>query len=265
MSFNLRNSGKAQEYNAITKELIDFSNSKNNAVNAQVGVFWDINSSYTLSGSVARKTRFATIKDRYSYRMGLAIPNPGLAAEFAVNYDISYKGKIAKKLNIQASIFRSNINDIIQQVDNVQPGKFQLQNAGKALFYGAELGFDYHIVNDLTFGSNYSYIKRKNETNPAILFTNVPDHKIFAYADYSFLKRVNLLVSLEHNSSRYSTSYGTKAKAYTLVNVKTSVKIYKFISAEAGINNILDRNYTLVEGFPEAGRNFFVNLVFSHF
>lgn len=265
VSFNLRNSSQAQEYNATTKALTDFADSKNNAVNAQVGVFWDVTANHSLRGSVARKTRFATIKDRYSYRMGQAIPNPDLGAEVAVNYDISYKGKVASKLNLEASIFRSDINDIIQQVDNVQPGRFQLQNAGKALFQGAEFGFDYLIINGLTLGSNYSYIKRKNETNPAILFTNVPNHKIFAYADYSFRKSANILLSTEHNSSRNSTSYGTKAKAYTLVNARASVKIYKFVSAEAGLNNIFDRSYTLVEGFPEAGRNFFVNLVFNHF
>jgi iron complex outermembrane receptor protein len=265
VSFNMRNSGQAQEYNATTKELIDFENSKNNAVNAQIGVFWDITPAHALRGSIARKTRFATIKDRYSYRMGQAIPNPDLNAEVAVNYDLSYGGKIAERLTLQASVFRSDISDIIQQVDNVQPGRFQLQNAGKALFHGAEAGFDYRIVKGLTLGSSYSYIKRKNETNPAILFTNVPKNKVFTYVDYSFLARASLMVSMENNSARYSTSYGTQAKAYTLVNARASIKIYRFTSAEAGLNNLLDRNYTLTEGFPEAGRNFFVNLVFNHF
>ncbi|NIJ52520.1 TonB-dependent receptor plug domain-containing protein [Dyadobacter arcticus] len=265
VSFNMRGSDKAQEYNATTKEITNFEDSKNNAVNAQIGLFWDINRSHSLKGSVARKTRFATIKDRYSYRMGQAIPNPDLGAEAAVNFDLSYSGKIADKLSLQASVFNNNINDIIQQVDNVQPGRFQLQNAGKARFYGAEAGLDCRVISGLSIGSNYSFIKRKNKTNPAILFTNVPEHKVFAYADYSFLKRANILASVEHNSDRYSSSYGTQAKAYTLVNAKASVKLYKFISAQVGLNNIFDANYSLVEGFPEAGRNFFVNLVFSHF
>ncbi|MDQ6477934.1 TonB-dependent receptor [Dyadobacter sp. LHD-138] len=265
ISFNARKADKAEEYNATSKEITNFANSKNNAVNAQIGLFWDITANHALRGSVARKTRFATIKDRYSYRMGQAIPNPDLSAEVAVNYDLSYSGKIADKLSLQASIFKSDINDIIQQVDNVQPGKFQLQNAGKAKFYGAEAGADYQVISGLKIGSNYSFIKRKNKTNPTILFTNVPEHKIFGYADFSFLKRANIVASVEHNSGRNSTSYGTRAKAYTLVNAKASVKLYKFISAEAGLNNIFDVNYTLVEGFPEAGRNFFVNLVFSHF
>lgn len=265
ISFNARNAGEAQEYNATTRELTDFTDSKNNAVNAQIGLFWDINAHHAVRGSVARKTRFATIKDRYSYRMGQAIPNPDLHAEVALNYDLSYSGKVGEKLALQASLFQSNIDDIIQQVDHVQPNKFQLQNAGKARFYGAEAGFDYQIINGLKLGSNYSFIKRKNKTNPAILFTNVPEHKLITYADFSFLKVLNVLASLEHNGSRNSTSYGTKAGAYTLVNAKASLKLYKFISVEGGINNIFDRNYSLVEGFPEAGRNFFVNLVFNYF
>ncbi|RYU93627.1 TonB-dependent receptor plug domain-containing protein [Emticicia agri] len=263
-SFNTRGSEQAQEYNATTKELTNFADSKNNAVNAQLGIFYDIRTGHSIKASIARKTRFATIKDRYSYRMGQAIPNPSLHAEVAVNFDLSYTGKIADKLSLQASVFNSSINDIIQQVDNVQPGRFQLQNAGKARFYGAELGLDYKAEKGLALGANYSYIKRKNITNPAILFTNVPENKVFGYADYTFLKRVNLLLSAEYNSDRYSTSYGTQAKAYTLMNTKASVKIYKFISAEAGINNIFDKNYTLVEGFPEAGRNYFVTLAFSY-
>lgn len=264
VSFNVRKSEQAQEYNATSKELTDFALSANNAVNAQVGIFWDITRRHTLRGSVSRKTRFATIKDRYSYRMGQAIPNPDLTAEVALNYDLSYTGRVTDQFTLQGSLFSSDIQDIIQQVDNVQPNKFQLQNAGKARFYGAEAGFDYQLIPALKVGSNYTYLKRKNRTNPAILFTNVPENKFFAYADLTFLKSAELLASIEHNSSRYSTSYGTTAGAYTLVNAKASVKLYKFISAEAGVNNIFDVNYALVEGFPEAGRTFFVNLVFRY-
>lgn len=265
ISFNMRNATQAQELIAATGELADFAASKNNAVNAQLGVFWEIFKDHSLKGSIARKTRFATIKDRYSYRMGQAIPNPGLGAEVAVNYDLSYTGRVGEKLNLQASVFRSDINDIIQQVDNVEPNKFQLQNAGRALFYGAEAGFDYVLIKQLTLGGNYSYIRRKNKSNPTILFTNVPDHKIFTYAELTLFKRMGMLASLEHNSARNSTSYGTKAGAYTLVNAKASVKLFKYVSAEAGVNNLFDKNYTLLEGFPEAGRNYFVNLVFNYF
>lgn len=263
-SLNIRDNRNAQDFNSTTKEVSDFESSKNSAVNAQLGIFWDINSNHSLSGSVSRKTRFATIKDRYSYRMGAAIPNPDLDAEVALSYDLTYSGKLTQKLSVTGSAYRSEITDIIQQVDNVQPGRFQLQNAGEALFYGAELGANYQLLKSLNIGSNYTYIRRKNKTNPDILFTNVPDHKFFGYVDFSFLKRVNLIASIENNSKRYSTSYGTKANAYTLANVKGSVQIIRYLGVEAGVNNVLDKNYSLVEGFPEAGRNYFVNVVFRN-
>lgn len=264
ISYNTRNSTEAQDYDATSHEVSDFPSNDNNAVNAQLGLFWDISTGQSLRGSLSRNTRFATIKDRYSYRMGQAIPNPDLAAEVAVNYDLTYSGKPCSKLTVNASVFRSDITDIIQQADNVEPGRFQLQNAGNALFYGYELSADYTIAGGLVFGANYSYIRRKNESNPDILFTNVPNHKTFGYLDYTVAGRGNILVSTEYNSKRYSTSYGTKAEGYTLINATASVHVMKCLRVEGGINNIFDRNYFLVEGFPEAGRNFFVNLVFSN-
>lgn len=263
VSYNARNSVKAQDYNAVTQEVSDFPSNENSAVNAQLGIFYDFNASNCLRASVSSKTRFATLKDRYSYRMGAAIPNPDLHAEVAVNYDLTYNGNISK-FGYQISTFRSDIADVIQQVDNVEPGRFQLQNAGEAVFYGYELSVNYELMKGLNMGSNYSYIRRKNESNPDLFFTNVPNHKFFGFADYTFLKRANILFSVENNSKRYSTSYGTKTSGYTLANAKASLQIHKYIGAEGGVNNIFDKDYSLVEGFPEAGRNYFVNLVFKN-
>lgn len=263
ISYNARNSVKAQDYNATTQEVSDFPSNDNSAVNVQLGIFYDFNANNSLRASVSRKTRFATLKDRYSYRMGAAIPNPDLHAEVAVNYDLTYTGKVSK-FGYQLSTFRSDISDVIQQVDNVEPGRFQLQNAGEAVFYGYELSANYELTKGLNIGSNYSYIRRKNETNRGIRFTNVPNHKFFGFVDYTFLKRANILLSVENNSKRYSTSYGTSAGGYTLANAKASVQIHKYIGLEGGINNIFDKNYSLLEGFSEAGRNYFVNLVFRN-
>ncbi len=264
ISYNARFSDKAQDYNSSNQEITDFPANENSAVNAQLGVFWDINPANSLKGSISRKTRFATIKDRYSYRMGQAIPNPDLTAEVALNYDLTYTGRWFDKLTVNSSVFRSDISDIIQQVDNVEPNRFQLQNAGDALFYGAELGLDYDLGKNLHLGAHYTLTRRKNETNPEILFTQVPEHKVFGYIDYSFAKRVNLLLSSEYNSERYSTSYGTQAGTYTLVDAKAAVKITRNLQLEGGVNNLLDKNYSLVEGFPEAGRNYFINLAFTY-
>jgi iron complex outermembrane receptor protein len=55
-----------------------------------------------------------------------------------------------------------------------------------------------------------------------------------------------------------------RASDYGLVNLKASAKIYRWIALEGGVNHVLDKHYALVEGFPEEGRNYFVNLVINH-
>lgn len=264
ISYNVRSSVRAEDYNSTNQEILSFPSNENSAINAQIGFFWDINSNHFLKSAISRKTRFATIKDRYSYRLGQAIPNPDLAAEVAINYDLTYTGRVSKNATLNLSFYRSDISNIVQQIDNVQPGRFQLQNAGNALFYGFEVNADYVLTKYLNFGANYSYIRRNNLSNPEILFTNVPNHKTFGYVEYKFHQAANFLFNTEYNSKRYSTSYGTKVGGYTLFNFKTSIKIQKNIHLEGGINNIGDKNYALVEGFPEIGRNYFVNIVFGN-
>jgi iron complex outermembrane receptor protein len=49
-----------------------------------------------------------------------------------------------------------------------------------------------------------------------------------------------------------------------LINTKVAVKLIKNVHLEGGVNNLLDKNYTITEGFPEAGRNYFINLAFTY-
>jgi iron complex outermembrane receptor protein len=47
------------------------------------------------------------------------------------------------------------------------------------------------------------------------------------------------------------------------MNFQASYHFKSFITAEAGMNNIFDRNYTIQEGYPEAGRNFYATIYFD--
>ena len=264
ISINLRNSLQAQNYNATTKEITEHPKNDNYAFNAQLGAIYELNDLQKLNASIARKTRFATIKDRYSYRMGTAIPNPDLKSEAAMHYEAGYTGKFINKLHIIANLFYSRISDAIMQVSNVQPNVSQLQNTGKADFYGSEFSADYTIIKRWNAAVQYSYLHRTNLSNKNLKFTDAPDHKILVSSAYQFKKIASILASMEYNSSRYSTSYGTKAGEFAVANFSARIKAYRWISLEGGINNIFDKNYAISEGFPEAGRNYFLNLVFNN-
>jgi iron complex outermembrane receptor protein len=262
-SYNVRKSLLAEDYNAKKDSISNFPANTNDAVNAQIASFYNINKTQQLSFTFARKTRFATMKDRYSYKSGKAIPNPDLKAENALNFELAYNGIIREKLSLKPALFYSRIADIIQQVDNVEPGISQMQNTGIAEFFGGELSANYKIDKKLTMGANYTYIERKNITNSEILFTDVPKHKVFASAIYKPIERIEITLSEEFNSERFSTSYGNIAPAFALTNARISAKVWKYLFVECGVNNIFDKNYSLSEGYAEERRNIFASITFK--
>lgn len=263
VSYNIRKNTEAEDYNSTTKVISDYpSAGASDAFNAQIGFFYQLNEAQKLGATVSQKTRFATIKDRYSYRMGTAIPNPDLKPEKAVNYELNYTAGLFNKITFQTALFYSKLSDAILNVSNVQPGKSQMQNFGKAEYLGVEAQINYEILSNLSLNVNYTYIERNNITNPNIHFTDVPNTKVMGTLEYKPIKILRLIANSEFNSSRFSTSYGARVSDYTLLNFYASGKIAKNFSIDAGINNIFDKNYCLVEGYPEEGRNFFVTLRF---
>lgn len=268
ISYNNRRSTEAQQY--VNNAVSDLPGGGNAAWNFQGLVQYDVNSTNNLSFSVARKTRFATIKDRYSYKFGTAIPNPDLKAEDALNYDLTYHSLINDVLSLEASGFYSKINNSIQTVNNVavdpvtNANLSQVQNVGKAEYYGAELAAGLKINTQLRMDANYTLTLRNNLSAPKVLFTDVPKHKVFASLQYSPIAKLYLLASEEYDAQRYSTSYGTVSGAFYLSNIKAHLNLLKGFAIEGGVNNLFDRNYTLVEGYPEEGRNYFTNLIFNY-
>lgn len=47
---------------------------------------------------------------------------------------------------------------------------------------------------------------------------------------------------------------------YTVVDIGGTASIYRNTDLQVGVNNLFDRNYFIVDGYPEAGRNAFINL-----
>jgi len=269
VSYMDRHSNGAEQYNSTTKVVSELPENNNNTWNVQGLIQYDLNRTHAISLSIARKTRFATIKDRYSYRLGTAIPNPDLKAEDALNYNLVYQGNIAGKLSLEASGFYSKINNSIQTVSNVVANPVtntslsQVQNVGMAEYYGAEAGVGYQLNRAIRIDANYTHIIRNNLSSPQIFLTDVPKNKVFGSLSYRPINRLYLVASEEYNSKRYSTSYGAVANGFYLTNANAQLTLVKGFSGEGGVNNLFDRNYQLAEGYPEAGRNYFANLMYN--
>ena len=63
------------------------------ADNAQLVGTWKVTDGGSLVGGVSRKTRFPTLKERFSGGLGSAVPNPGLEPEYATHYELGFEHK----------------------------------------------------------------------------------------------------------------------------------------------------------------------------
>jgi iron complex outermembrane recepter protein len=123
----------------------------------------------TIYTAVAQKSRLPSIKDKYSYKLGAALPNPDLKAEKSINYEAGYQGFFLGKLTIESNVFFSDVTDFILQKtipDPGNPGKTvtQNQNIGNIYQYGAEFGLSGQLLTSLKGGLNYTYIQFENKS-----------------------------------------------------------------------------------------------------
>lgn len=266
VNFNARTSFQAQGFRA-PRDVYDFPLASNTSLDPQLAALYRWDGVGLLHASIARKSRFPTIKDRYSFRLGQALANPDLQQENALHYELGWSGAVTDWLRGKLNLLSSDITNVIQRVDNVtrdpQTNRplFQLQNVGNARHLGVETAWELSLANTFSANVQYTYLNRRNVTTPEIRLIDTPEHRFLTTLQYTFVETITIGGSIEYNSARFSTVQGSVAGEFTLVNVRASWNTpVQGLVLDAGVNNLLDRLYYLVEGFPEEGRNFFINL-----
>lgn len=262
ISFERRESQEAEDYNSTTKVMSDFKRKDNSAINGQAGLFYGVGDSGKLRLTLARKSRFPTIKDRYSYRLGTAIPNEGLKMERADHLEAGYGDRLGSNWQYDLALFRSNITDMIQAV-TIAPSACttapctQMQNVGKVRSQGLEVSLRGQVGNwDLN--TAYTYLDRDNRSDSTVFLTDTPRHKLFSSAAWNS-GPWSSVASAELASSRYSSSDGKQvARGFGIANLKGGYRFSNGLLLEAGVRNLFDRLYAYAEGFPEAGRTYFL-------
>jgi iron complex outermembrane receptor protein len=267
MSYNISSNVRADNYKAQSDSVFPFPASRDASLNAQFGIDYRITEQQDLRFSLARKTRFATMKDRYSYRLGRSLPNPALAPESVILGDLSYAMQAGENLQLSTSLFYSRLKNVIQEVYGIDPvnsAVYQLQNTGRAAFYGLEAGVEASISSFLQAGLQYAFLERKNLSHPDLIFTDVPRNRITGTVKFFKKDRFHILLLADYNSERPSTSDGLfVAKPFITCQLTSALRIWKFLSLESGIMNLFDASYYYSEGYPEEGRNIFISIRYS--
>ncbi len=236
--------------------------------NPEILLKQELNEDVTAHFGYARKSRFATIKDRYSYRLGQAIPNPDLQPETANHFDLGLDGKTHDgRYEYSTGLFYSRVDDAIQRVDGVAftpppvpKSLFQLQNVGVVDHYGFEFSVNAKWNPILESGLRYAWTQAENQTNPALKVTNTPENEIFLFNKLRLSENFCLIPSYTWSDSRYVTTAGKSVGIYSKMDIKAELSISAQATLGFGVTNLLDRNQELDEGFPEEGRSYLINL-----
>lgn len=237
------------------------------AVNWQLAALYAVDQG-EFHASLSSRTRFPTLFNRYSTRFGTAVPNPDLKSERALTVEIGYAGDLGP-VAIEGALFHSRVDDMIQSVP-VGTDLSQSRNVGTGRITGFEVAGQYEINPDLSLVANYTYLDRSidDPVRSGLRSTDIPRHAAYLRLDWRVQQDLTLSPSIELASSRWTDSAVQPADptevAYSrvggfgLVNLDLDWQVSEQASLVFGLRNAFDKNYALVEGYPEAGRSMFI-------
>lgn len=257
--------------NSVVRFLpVNYPLKDNQALNGQAAVAWRVSPGLRIHASVSSRARFPTVFERFSARMGAAIPNPDVREERATNYEVGLDAEPMAGVRVTAAGFYSQLKDALILIPVAVPGfgtVNQTKNAAQGDYYGAEASVTARVSDSLDGGGNVSWIRRDitDPTNTAYRPQGVPEWKAFAWLDWRPVARLAVRPSVEYADQRWTATTTTpiafyRTGSYLLANLAVDYDLTDKVRLTLAGQNLGDQNYQLTDGFPEAGRSFYASV-----
>jgi iron complex outermembrane receptor protein len=266
--------------------------------NPQASVTYSVSDAGILFVTFADRGRFPMLKDIYSASLGAGLPNPNLQPEHARSWNVGYSHTLKARTVLEVVLFRVDLRDAIESVYVTDPGGSNpataecpnsriigycntMANIGKEVHEGVEFQVRSTPLPRLTINASYSYLNRNiaydfaNLPNVSVPNTSIsilptlPKNKVIGTATIRLPAQILAIVNQRYESgillqdTTYPTNsppFSPRSEAYATTDLIGIVPIRSKMSVQAGINNLFDRNFYYTAGYPEPGRNWFVNL-----
>jgi iron complex outermembrane receptor protein len=152
-------------------------------------------------------------------------------------------------------------------------------NIGKETHEGVEIEVRSRPISWMTLDTSYTYLNRQigvatlpsgtTLSSPLVLPTGVPKNKAIGTASFQLPRRVIAVVSARYEGgvTLQDTTYASTSPLYlphgevlATADLGLTVPVRRQFKVQAGVKNLFDRNYFYTAGYPEEGRNWFLNL-----
>jgi len=254
-------------YNSNAKKFSPVKTDRSTANNAQLVATYQLDGGPSLFAGVSHKTRFPTIKERFSGGLGSVVPNPRLNAETALHVEIGLQ-QTGSNWDSKVSLFQSRLHDAIQSVPLAPtvcsaPPCTELENVGKQRNRGVEMTGGYSPIETLHLQAEIDIVQIDYLDNPTLKPQGAPENKYRLMGDWQLLPKWQLRADAQHESARYSNGAGTRvAGSFTLVNAFLRFEPIDSLGIEFGVRNAADELYAYEEGFFEPGRTWLAQIDF---
>jgi len=212
---------------------------------------------WTMYAALGKKSRFPTLKELYSERLGRTIPNPDLRAEHAYKAEAGIKIPLNRGI-IQLALFYNELHDLILYKELGQ-GTRQLQNIGKGTITGGECVVQSRL-NTLHLMLNYTYLYARNHAanRSSNFLPNRPEHRVSFLGRWDIWEKIRFSVESILTANQYYENPDNlrweKLNNYAVFNLKLNVTVWTFVDWYIRANNISDTNYETDYGVPMPGR-----------
>ena len=195
--------------------------------------------------------------------------NPDLKPETSTSYELAVYWTHPDGHGFNATAFRNTFDDKISSqpcgpgllASCASPGDFadigylpsstRVVNIDKVVIQGAEVAGNWQFTDALGIRANYTYTdsEQRSGAEKGLPLGDSARHMANATFDWKLTERLSLFVSSETRSKRFegvqaSTGRPLYYKDYTVMHLGGSFAINEFVTLNARINNLLDRDFT---------------------
>ncbi|MGB3426433.1 MAG: TonB-dependent receptor [Castellaniella sp.] len=250
-----------------------------NQTTGSLGLDFDLTDTWQIG--IAGNTGFhaPTFNDLYwpfelytwgGFPIGSYSGNPNLKPEKSKNVEAHVQYQTADTL-LRATIYQNKIKNLIIY-DSTEPVPFftedTMRNLNAATIRGITLTAEHKIENTTLRASADFLDPRNDDPQPAKGFTPAEGSALPRRARQVFhasvehrIQALKLGAEYQYTGNRYDDTANTnRLGGFSLVNLTAAYDFNKSLGVQVRWNNILDKDYVLVDGYNTPGSNVFVNL-----
>ncbi|MBR7004398.1 MAG: TonB-dependent receptor [Bacteroidales bacterium] len=218
----------------------------------QAGVSWVASPGTSIKLSASKGFRTPNLRELYMFPPH----NEELDPEKAWSYDLTLSKRwLDGRLNTELSAFYTKGSNLIQVT--VVDGRRVNSNVGAFENNGVEFSTTWQALDNLRFNANYSYL------HMGTLYTGAPVHKAYVSGTWNIGKFSVNLGAMGIKDLYLTTGDDAKTSDYIDLKCRLSWQATSWLTLFARGENLLNKSYMTMDGFPEPGITVFGGLSVS--